>query len=355
MNASSAFRLALFVVAAAVTLLLFGIVVTKGVRELRDRHRDRLVIAVRPIVLSALEGDDALNRAAALTGRRQSVAESMAIALLPQLRGSDRIALAGLLEATGMTAKAVKGLSSWRAGRRQRSAEMLGAAGHHSAVPALVDRLTDTDAEVRIAAARALGRIGDAGAVEHLFTALDTRRVPANTASMAILRIGVTGAPAIHAALTAAVPRTRATAAELAGALGLTPLRLRIEQLLVDESPLVRVGAARSLGRLASPGSAPTLIERLKHLEHDDDDPMPCDEAVAIIDALGHIGERTCIPALEASLSGEARVAAAAGAALARLGQRRSPRSVAERAAPSPAPSASTRHSPEHGFSISAT
>lgn len=329
MSLLGAFELALYVVGMSVFMMTLSIVATKMARIVGQRRNARLVAEVRPAVLAAIDEDGA---SLDLTGRRTKVAEAIAISLLPKLRGADRDALTEMLDASGVIHHAIGGLGSRSAARRQRSAELLGNAGFAAAEHELVRLLDDRDADVRIVAARALGRLGRQSSVDELFRALSERRVPANTASMAVLRIGAIGAPSIVSASQSAVPLVRSTAVELAGSLGLMEARSAIELLLDDDDPTVRTSAAKALGRLSMPSSAAPLIDRLSRaLElpvHRSDD----DFLVALVEALGRIGHRSCIPVLQTCFMRRHRLSVAATTALFGMGVRRSTRSNRERA-----------------------
>lgn len=321
MTIRTAFQLAMTIVSGALVVLILGIVATKAVRQRLLSRRARLVAEVRPIVLDALD-DGHLSEE--LTGRRRAAAELIAITLLPNLRGDDRAALARMLVESGFTDRAMNGLESRSAARRQRSIELLGTAGHLDAVEPLSLLLDDRDRDVRAAAGRALGRIGDERCVSPLFDALDRRRVPANTIAMAVLRVGPKGAEAIGRAMNSDEATTRSVATELAGSLGMISLRGAIDVLLDDASPTVRTSAARSLGRLGLPASVPRMIDSLAaELVRVGDDRRD-DVAVALAVSLGQIGDRSAIPVLENSLMRNRKLSAAAGQALADMGQRRS-------------------------------
>ena len=328
MTRTLVFEIAAIGVTFSLAAMTIGIVATKGLRTLRQRRLARLVAEVRPIVLMALD-DGALSPE--LSRRRTPIVEMIATALLPNLRGEDRTALARLLAERGIVDRAVEGLRSRSSVRRRRSAEMLGAAGYVDAEPDIVRLLDDRDAEVRSTAARALGRIGCARSVGALFRALEDRRVPANTASMAVLRIGPSGAGAIRTALDSSSPNVRSTAAELAGSLGLLDVRRAIEAMLDDEHRSVRVSTARALGRLSMPSSCAPLVARLERVPADHADRADEEFAVAAVAALGRIGHRSAIPVLEASLTGRHRLSSAAAEALAGMGERRSRTSMAAR------------------------
>lgn len=313
----------LYVVLVAMASLLVAmcvaILVIRGLRQLFAARRAVLVAEVRPRLLASIDHDD-VAAAAAFTGRRDAVAQSISLALLPKLRGADRDALARVLRFGGVIDRAVAGLTSRSAARRERSAELLGAAGVTAAVDGLVARLDDRDGGVRMAAARALGRMGAAAAVAPVLAALGDRRLPANTASMAVLRIGPAGAPALLQALGDPNHHTRAVAAELCGSLGLTPSVERLELMVDDADAAARVSAVGALGRLGGPSTAAVLVGRLvlelARPARRGDDGL----GVALATALGYIGHPSAVPVLTEALAGRHRLAFAAATSLASIG-----------------------------------
>ncbi len=317
MSVSIAFRVGFLIVVVGVGVMSAAVVGTRALRRVRRRRHEALVAEVRPLVLSAIDGDGAVEF---LTARRTRVAESIAVSLLPKLRGADRDALSRMLEANGVLDTAIAGLGSRSAARRHRSVALLGAAGFVPAERQVAACLRDRDAEVRIAAARALGRIGESRSVRDLFVALGERRIPANTASMAVLRIGPTSAADIEWAVRSDEPVVRSVAVELAGALGMFGTRRLIEALLHDDRLEVRTGAARALGRLSMPSSTNALHERLGRLLRDGR--VSADEAfaVAIAETLGRIGSPASIPMLEACLRSRYRLSHAATSSLSAMG-----------------------------------
>ncbi|WP_420450692.1 HEAT repeat domain-containing protein [Ilumatobacter sp.] len=328
MNVLAAFRVALLVIGSSVVLMTVATAASKIVRTWRERRASQLAAQVRPAVLAAI--DDG-GRAPELVRRRRAVAESIAISLLPKLRGEDREALATMLLDTGIIGTAARGLDSRSGARRQRCAQLLGDAGHRPARPRLVELLHDRDHDVRLTAARALGRIGDPASVPDLFAALGDRRVPANTASMAVLRIGDAGGDAIALATHDERTLVRSTAAELAGPLGLLSANARLIEMLDDPDGSVRAAAARSLGRLSMPSSVPPVRARLGSLLDADVGDERIEEIVALVTALGQIGHRDAIDVLEASLTRHRRISNAAAEALAPMSPRRSITSKAQR------------------------
>ena len=238
----------------------------------------------------------------------------------------------------GLLTTALDGLRSRSSVRVERAAELLGAAGVERAVESLVVLLGAGRFDVRVAAARALGRIGASEAAPALLRAYDEHTIPANTASMAVLRIGAGSSPALLCSLQSPHLHSVRLATELSGALGLIESVDLITPLL--EQPDLRACAARALGRLGLPSSVATLTGRLERelWKADGGDGIDEEFAVAVATALGQIGDRSAIDVLTASLARAHRLSFSAAAALAAMGPRRSVTSVQNRAAGADAP-----------------
>ncbi|MCX8067326.1 MAG: HEAT repeat domain-containing protein, partial [Anaerolineae bacterium] len=134
---------------------------------------------------------------------------------------------------------------------RRAAAEALGRIGDPRAVPGLLKALRDADAEVRWAAAEALGRVG-APAVPGLLEVLrDADAGVRRAAAEALGRIGDPQAiPGLLEALRDADPRVRRAAAEALGRIGAPALPSLLEALR-DADWWVRRAAAKALGEIA--------------------------------------------------------------------------------------------------------
>ena len=189
--------------------------------------------------------------------------------------------------------------------------------------------LTDRDRQIRIVAARAIGRIGLPEAVPLLMAGLTDRTLPANTVSMAIVRIGTRANTVLVPSLSSHDALTRAVAAELLGYLDATNATRRLIASLEDRDVAVATASANALGRLQLAESEMALRYRLA-AEYAT--PVPNSElCLALIAALGRVGDRRAIPILNASLQRSHHLSLAAAAALETMGRRRSPTSERRR------------------------
>jgi HEAT repeat protein/beta-lactamase regulating signal transducer with metallopeptidase domain len=234
------------------------------------------------------------------------------------------VRLAGEAREVRMARAALTGLLSDRPATRAQAAWVLGDVGARRGIPALRERLTDTDAQVRGVAAWALGEIGTRRAVPDLVARLEDRDPYVREA--AVLALGRLGAAdaldrlaalrhdsvmGVRAVLTVTLQRLGGrTAAGLLGDLARhdpdahargmalealcqtdeTEARAALADLLRDPDPGMRVTAAQRLGDLATPALIPALTAALE-------DPVPWVRGAAAA-ALGATGDPAALPGL---------------------------------------------------------
>lgn len=269
----------LVLVSVAVLALAAAIAVVRAVRARRAARARAVAEPLRPLLLEVAvgEGPEAEDAAAALasldTAGWRSV-EPAVLAVLGKVRGDGQRLLVELLAARGVVAGARRDLTARSAVRRATAAELLGAAGYAPAVPELAALLRDGDPEVRLVAARALGRAGAPGAVgtgveeapraaaAALLSSLAGARpaAPPDVVARSLLLVGTPAAPALLAALAAPEALVRLTAAEVLGRLGATTAAPALEDLVLrDPVDAVRARSATALGRLGVPSATSAL------------------------------------------------------------------------------------------------
>jgi len=311
------------VLTGLVVLLVLATTVARAWRRRRERAVARAEAQARPIVLAALDGEaEAGGPSSRLQARVERQLEFLAAGLAGKLRGADRAALVELLRRRGIVDRARERTRSLLARRRLRAVEQLGALGVAEAVPELVARLEDSDAEVRRAAVRALGRTTSPAAVPALLALLDAprRTESAHYITLALLRIGPGAAEKLIRALDTHGPRGRAAAAKVLGWLGETSAVVALTRALDDDEDDVRAAAVDALGRIGLPTAAPRMRELL----------APGGSAsvrLAATVALGRLGDPASTEVLSALLDEEPsehrhRLARAAATSLAHLGGR---------------------------------
>jgi len=269
----------LVLVSALVLALAVAIAVVRAVRVRRAARARAVAEPLRPLLLEVAvgegpEADDAAAALAALDAAGWRSVEPAVLAVLGKVRGDGQRLLVELLAARGVVAGARRDLTARSAVRRATAAELLGAAGYAPAVAELGALLRDGDPEVRLVAARALGRAGAPGAVgsdveeapRDAATALlsslagDRPAAPPDVVARSLLLVGAPAAPALLAALAAPEPLVRLTAAEVLGRLGATAAAAALEDLVLrDPVDAVRVRCAAALGRLGVPSAASAL------------------------------------------------------------------------------------------------
>jgi HEAT repeat protein len=298
----SGLSLAAVVATAALTgatLLLLAAVAVEHSRRGRRQARDAARRAeLTPLVYAALDGGDEAARAA--LEHAPALLDDLVLDLLPQLRGADRATLGGVLVRRGVVARAAGDLSARAPWRRGRAAALLGNAADTGYTAALTALLTDRSVAVRCAAARALGKAGDAQATVPCCARCPARGgCPPGVVGMALLDLGTPVLPALRAAVTA--PTSSAAQALTADLLGLHG-DLAASGLLValatdPVQPLtVRCSAVTALGRLGSPQATPVLADALAERG------VPALRRAAA-EALGRIGDDAALAVLAASFT----------------------------------------------------
>jgi HEAT repeat protein len=307
-------------------------------RDREKRRREAELAQIRPVLMSYLatwEDGDARVLSDVLIRHRSTKAtfEELIAGLLPKLRGADRSALVDILRRRGTIDAACRRTRSHRATERDRAAELLGAAGTTEGLPYVAELLKDRDPQVRLAAVRALGRIGTYDAAMALIVHLDETgsKIPPHPITMALLRIGADATEPLLHALEIGSIGVRTIAAEVLGILGLIPAAGPLEHLLTDDPDAgVRVACARGLGRLGMPSSVNPLVHTLQTERH-------VEVLATVCSALGAMAAHEAIPTLQQSIGdAEPAVRTASAAALLQMGPagRELLRSIAQRNAP---------------------
>jgi HEAT repeat protein len=241
------------------------------------------------------------------------------VAFLPKVRGFPAEDLGELMRSHGETDQAARRLTSRSAVRRARAAYLLGLVRDPDSVALLLPLLRDSDADVRLVAARALGTIGDPSAAGDVLLALRTQHgqigLPAWLAAEALLAMGVDIGPALQIGLASQDPAVRNVCAVVAGhgAYLCAADQLRI-LLATDSDGDVRANAAVALGRVGGADDAATLG---RHADVSETTGLRRTCATA----LGDLGHRESLDTLLGLLGdGDRRLAELAAASLVRIG-----------------------------------
>jgi HEAT repeat protein len=275
--------LALIAVGVMYSLLLWA-------RRVHAVHRERAYAEARerlePLAHALLDGEPS-----GTTARRDEQALTQILAdLAPSLTGESRDAIADHFEASGAVARTSRRLADPRAHRRAEHAALLGDMCSSLAEVPLLQALNDRDPDVRLAAARSLGRLRPRTAAGPLLFALVQGLVPRAVAANALLSIGAAALPGIRHLLDDDQPAARANAVELLGRLGNPRDSESLRRRLGDDAPLVRRRACEALARLGADDAGDALEELLS------DD--VADVRISAAAALGAVGDERSAPTL---------------------------------------------------------
>ncbi len=329
MNTHAALVVATAVTAGSIAANCSAIVAGRAIRQCRARQREHRRKRVESLVLSWTDANP-IDVALPADRHDRQAATAFALELAPKLRGADRDTLVAVLVRLGVAARARADTASRRATRRLRGACVLDVLARPADADILTKLVADHDRQIRIVAARAVGRIGVPSAVPLLLAGLSSRALPANTVSMAIVRIGPAANTDLLAAQRSHDALTRSVTAELLGYLDATHACRRLIEALDDSEANVVTAAATALGRLRLTESEMALRYRLaSEYAVEQPDLAVC---VALVTALGRVGDRRAVPILTASLNRSHRLSLAASTALETMGARRSPTSERLRA-----------------------
>ncbi len=317
MTTAQALPLALLAIAGTLFVLAGAIALRRVIRDHQTALRNQRLATVRPLLLRHLSDDEpdlrALDHVAGPEGR---LLEELAWQMLGKVRGASRQALVAWLDRRGAIEEARLRTHKRGAVGRAKAAERLGAAGVLSTSPDVARLLEDPHAEVRIVAARALGKLGDASAVPALLKAVSGHNaVPSSLVSMALLHIGPTVIDPLVEGLRHPSPGVRRVCADLLGMHGALPATRPLVNLVEsDEDTEVRMRAANALGRIGAPQGIEPLQRALGAQQ-----PQPLRVTAAF--ALGQIGGATAIGALHNCINDQdEELGAIAAEALAGMG-----------------------------------
>jgi HEAT repeat protein len=275
--------LVLVLIGAMYALLLWARRVRAGRSEgLRAEARGR----VEPVAHALLDGEPA-----GRTARRDEGALTEILAeLAPALTGESREAIAEHFETSGAIARVSRRLADPRAHRRAEHAALLGDMCSPAAEVPLLQALNDRDPDVRLAAARSLGRLRPRSAAGPLLYVLVQGLVPRAVAANALISIGAAALPGIRTLLSDEEPAARANAVELLGRLGNPRDSLSLRDRLDDEAPLVRRRACEALARLGADDACDALEELLAD--------EVTDVRISAAEALAAVGDERSAPTL---------------------------------------------------------
>jgi HEAT repeat protein len=259
-------------------------------RRVHALHGERRGIEARerlePMAHALLDGEPV----GAAARRDERILTEILSDLAPALTGETRVAIADHFEASGAIARISRRLADPRAHRRAEHAALLGDMCSPLAEVPLLQALNDRDPDVRLAAARSLGRLRPRSAAGPLLFAMVQGLVPRAVAASALLSVGAAALPGIRNLLHDEEPAARANAVELLGQLGNPRDSESLRERLGDDAPLVRRRACEALARLG----ADDVGDALEELLADD----IADVRISAASALATVGDDRCAPTL---------------------------------------------------------
>jgi HEAT repeat protein len=294
--------------------LVVALVVGRAVRLRAERTQAEEEDTWRPALVRIVAGD---GDAVALPRlRRGQVArfETLASELVRKVRGEGRDRLAQLLADSGAVTAARRRCRYWGASRRVAAADFLATVGDHASAPTVRPMLRDRSFEVRTAAARSIGRIGDETDVARLLATLEAdRSVPFATVADALIQLGPPAIPGLRDGLRSPNVDVRAVCSEALGLLGAVDA---VEDLLAHLHPVeddeIRIRCTRALGRIGTPRAVAPLARITSTTE-------PATLRAVAVRSLGRLGGPAAVAALAPLLDDDVHTVAVntAGALLA--------------------------------------
>ncbi|HET6848279.1 MAG TPA: HEAT repeat domain-containing protein [Gaiellales bacterium] len=226
---------------------------------LLDRYRDAVVEFV------GLDDDTPPEPLTRLrTSEQRSAVGELLAEYAGTVRGESRARVAAFVADQGYAAAAARDLHAVRAWRRGTATKTLGDFGVVSSVDELADALRlDRSRQVRVSAARAIGRVGDARGTVDLIGACAAGSVPAGIVAQALLDIGEPALPWLLGALASDERRVRVVACRVVGLMGVGADAdvVAALQAAATTDPVVdvRVAACEALGRVGGLDAALSL------------------------------------------------------------------------------------------------
>jgi hypothetical protein len=306
----------LVVLSALLVTLLAVLVGQRGIRELQDRVRHRLIDRYQPVVTRMIaENTPAAGLAtlAAAPPEHRRVIGSLLLRPLAVAGGEVVGPLREVAARLGLTDLWFADLRSRHWWSRANAARAIGLIGESRGLDGLLRALEDDHEEVRAAAVEGLGRLGDPQAITPLLRTLsDSARFQRPRVVEALGRLGPSVAPLLLEYVRQE-PDDAVLAAEVLGMIGGAETVAGLTAWAAADDPHLRAAAIGSLGSIGL--DERTFYFALRALA----DPEPAVRAQAAR-ALGRSSREDAAPYLAPCLEDEWQVAARAARALRALG-----------------------------------
>lgn len=257
-------QVAALITFAVTTLLMAGLIVLKTVNRHRRARRRRRKTAYMGLVSRHIAYENCTDPITVGMASDPAFIDAL-IDVRNALAGHRGQTLRGIVDRHGITARQVARLRSpFPLGRRLRAAVVLAELGDESAVDALIEHLGDREPEIRIQAARGLGRMRWTPAIDAVVArfSIETPWVRTRFAAT-LINFGAEATWPLLAYITVNHPFESAgpaAAIRTLGAIGddqaVQPL---IEVLHNATDPEVKLATIETLGALASPSAGPVL------------------------------------------------------------------------------------------------
>jgi HEAT repeat protein len=308
---------ALLGLATVLVVALLGLIVWRGIDELRFRQRQRKVARYRPLVdelLTPKPVQETIQRLIDTPRRHRAILADLILAALRPTTGSLVERLRDAASALGLVEGWIVALGDQRWWIRAGAARALGLVREPSSLDGLLGALDDAHEEVRAAAVDALGRLGDLTCAPALLTRLrDESRHQRARVVEAIRALG----PAVVPRLLAHAEAQPTDVSMVVDVLGTVGGAAAVDSLLewsADPQPAIRMASLRALGSIGVDDR--TFFHALRGLEDED-----ADVRSMAARALGRSSRREAVPYLAGRLDDEWIVAAHAATGLRSLGR----------------------------------
>jgi HEAT repeat protein len=288
----TALNITLMLLLVIVALMTIAAIVNKIHTNREEDTRKRFLDRLRKNILLLSGGPEDRILAyreigAALSGRWSQLAAEE----ISQLELTTRLDVIRSLEEQGILARFLRDVKSPLKWTRAHALRLLGELKVPASVPALLEALEDKDPDVRIVAARSLGRMRLQAAEEALVAQLGRHEQAISARIAAIcIEMGTRTGPLLIRTLRDGKPKARFWAARILGELKESRACRSLGDALLDPDPDVRSASAWALGSIADRSSAPLVETALR-------DPVWYVRAHAA-EALGKIGDTSHSAAL---------------------------------------------------------
>jgi HEAT repeat protein len=254
-------RDAVLVLAGAIVLLSFALVIERGVSSRQKNRAGQKEVRLTELVYRATQGAPGIIELGRLSRFERRVMRGILLRLAPDLRGETGEAIAELYRRLGLLKGDLRHLRSWRATTRANAAADLGLIRAAEAIPALTKALDDSDVRVRRISVWALGQAGRADTLTTLIRVLgDSSVTVARRAQEVLAERGNEVRDAILAYAAKSANRSgRLAAIELLGWLRIPGAAELLLDFMGDLDPEVRVKSVKAAAAIGDPRFMPVF------------------------------------------------------------------------------------------------